>query len=77
MSYATAFATSICAWWAASASAGVNRWAQRWLPRDTLAAALAHDAMSSICERLNTTPRTGLGSRTPAEAFRAEMRRIT
>ena len=40
-------------------------------------ARLADDAIRSICERLNTTPRKCLGYRTPAEAFRREMRRIT
>ena len=55
----------------------LNRRARRWLPRDTPIARLADAARRSICERLNTTPRKCLGYRTPAEAFRREMRRIT
>ena len=55
----------------------LNRRARHWLPRDTPVATLAEDAMRSICERLNTTPRKCLGYRTPAEAFRREIQRIT
>ena len=54
-----------------------DRRARRWLPRDTPVAGLADDAMRLVCERLDTTPRKCLGHRTPAEALRAEMRRIT
>ena len=55
----------------------LNRRARRWLPRDTAVAGLADDAMQMIGERLNSTPRKGLGCRTPAEAFHHEVRRIT
>ena len=63
--------------WQKGAIENLNRWARRWLPRDTPVAALADDAMNSICERLNSTPRKCLGYRTPAEAFRQEPRRVT
>lgn len=63
--------------WQKGAVENLNRRARRWLPRDTPVAGLADDAMRLVCERLNTTPRKCLSYRTPAEAFRAEMRRIT
>ena len=63
--------------WRKGAVETLNRRARRRPPRDTPVAQLSDDAPSSIRERLETTPRKGLGRRTPAEAFRAQMRQIT
>ncbi|TFL17148.1 hypothetical protein [Jannaschia formosa] len=38
---------------------------------------LAKDGLAKLCARLNGTPRKRLGYATPAEAFAAEMERIT
>ncbi|WP_299819567.1 hypothetical protein [uncultured Jannaschia sp.] len=50
---------------------------RRWLPSETPVADLTENALTKLCARLNGTPRKCLGYATPAEAFAAEMKRIT
>ncbi len=62
--------------WQKGSVENLNKRARRYLPRDTPLAALSDRSMTAICERLNATPRKCLGYRTPAEAFRDELRRL-
>ena len=62
--------------WQKGSVENLNKRARRYLPRDTPVAALSDRSMTAICERLNATPRKCLGYRTPAEAFRDELRRL-
>ncbi len=50
---------------------------RRWLPSETPVADLAEDALAKLCARLNGTPRKCLDYATPAEAFAAEMKRVS
>jgi len=62
--------------WQKGAVENLNRRARRYLPRDTVLAALSDHSMKAICDRLNGTPRKCLGWKTPAEAFRDEMMKL-
>jgi IS30 family transposase len=62
--------------WQKGSVENLNRRARRYLPRDTVLAALSDHSMKAICDRLNGTPRKCLGWRTPAEAFRDEMMKL-
>jgi IS30 family transposase len=62
--------------WQTGSVESFNRRARRYLPRDTQLMALSNRSMMAICERLNGTPRKCLGYRTPAEAFREELRKL-
>jgi hypothetical protein len=62
--------------WQKGSVENLNKRARRYLPRDTPVAALSDRSMKAICDRLNATPRKCLGYRTPAEAFRDELRRL-
>ncbi len=62
--------------WQKGSVENINKRARRYLPRDTPVAALSDRSMTSICARLNAAPRKCLGYRTPAEAFRDELRRL-
>lgn len=50
---------------------------RRWLPSETSIANLPNDTIAQLCAQLNGTPRKCLDYATPAEAFAAEMKRIT
>ena len=63
--------------WQKGSVENLNKCARRYLPRNTPVAALSDRSMKAICDRLNATPRKCLGYRTPAEAFRDELERLT
>ena len=62
--------------WQKGSVENLNKRARRYLPRDTQLAALSNRYLTSICHRLNNTPRKCLGWRTPTEAFREEMMKL-
>lgn len=62
--------------WQKGSVENMNRRVRRYLPRDTELLTLTNQYMRLICQRLNATPRKCLGYRTPAEVFRAELRRL-
>ncbi len=49
---------------------------RRYLPGDTPVSAVPNRSMRSICDRLNATPGTCPGCRTPAEVYREERARL-
>ena len=53
-----------------------NNELRKYLPRSTEATALTNRYLSSICQRLNSTPRKCLGYNTPAEVFEKELMEI-
>lgn len=59
--------------WQKGTVENTNKRVRRYLPRDTVLLSLPNRYVSSICARLNATPRKCLGWRTPAEAFRDEL----
>ena len=59
--------------WQKGCVENLNKRARRYLPRDAPVAALSNRDMRAICDRLNDTPRTCLGWKTPTEAFREEL----
>ena len=59
--------------WQKGTVENTNRRARRWLPRDTDVLTVTDQAIRSLRDRLNATPRKCLGWRTPAEAFRDHL----
>ena len=59
--------------WQKGTVENTNRRVRRYLPRDAVLLSLPRDAVSSVCARLNATPRKCLGFRTPAEVFREHI----
>lgn len=62
--------------WQKGSIENLNRRVRRYLPSNTPISAISNRSIVSVCDRLNATPRKCLGYRTPAEAFREELRRI-
>lgn len=54
-----------------------NSRVRQWLPSEISVADLADDALTTLCAKLNATPRKYPGYATPAEAFAAQRKRVT
>ena len=57
--------------WQKGAVENANERLRRYLPPDVAEGLLSAECLKTLAERLNATPRRGLGYRTPAEVFAA------
>jgi IS30 family transposase len=62
--------------WQKGSVENMNKRARRYLPRATVVLSVSDQAMKTICDNLNSTPRKCLGYRTPAEVFRENLQRL-
>jgi len=60
--------------WQKGSVENLNKRARRYLPRETNLREVSERTVFAVAETLNSTPRKCLGYRTPAEAFREELR---
>ena len=59
--------------WQKGTVENTNNRIRKYLPRKTDPTAITERYLTSICDRLNATPRKCLGYRTPAEVFREKL----
>jgi IS30 family transposase len=59
--------------WQKGTVENTNKRLRRYLPRSTEPTALTNRNLTTICQRLNSTPRKCLGYRTPAEVFESKL----